>query len=487
MKSSLLKYLKNNKHYWWTVGALPGVYAISYLYTKNYTLVNSWTQFIGLVIGLILVPSVIMIVLHYIIKGKNERIKNWLYSSAIIIITSITLSLVIYLGWRWKALVLVAIIALITSWFAGKHYKKGILLLGFMTVISLFQFALFYWENVHTRETWVKKSDLSSLEFVKKPNIYFIQPDGYASKTALENKHYRYDNNLFYAELEPRGFEFNHNYRSNYPSTLSSNAALFNAQHHFYDNGKFQNELFNARQQIMGENTVLRTLKNNGYQLTAILQHRYLLLNHPDVAYDHINITESELSILPDYHLNKDYVNNLKEAISKATDDPQFYFIEILEPGHITGLESSDSTIKEERDKYIEGLNNVSLKLLYIIDHISKTDPTAIVIMAADHGGFVGYNYTGESYEKVTKDVTLQQGIFGALFAVKAPSDFTTYQKEIKSSVSVFPQLFNYLSNKPVVKQGIDNSSYQLIKNGKQPGVYRYYNENGVSVTEKIL
>jgi len=486
MKNKVIAYLNNNNHYWWTVGALPGVYAISYLYTNNYTLVNSWTQFIYLTISMILTPSIITIAINYLIRNKSSRIKNTFNSSVFTTLTAITLSLVIYLGWRWKALILLTIIIVIISWFLGKHYKKGVLLLSLMVILGIGQFAYYFFTDVIHKNNWVQKSSFSDIEFKKKPNIYYIQPDGYASKPALENIHYNYDNSTFYEELGSRGFEINHEYRSNYPSTLTSNATLFTGQHHFYENGEMKNELFNARQLIMGNNPVLQSFKNNDYQTTAILQHRYLLLNHPEIAYDRINIEENELSILPSYKLDKDYLNDLKQAINTANDQPQFYFIEILEPGHITGQSSKGSSIKKERDNYIKKLESINSHLFHTVDYITQKDPEAIIIIAADHGGFVGYNYTMESYRKPINDVTLHQGIFSALFTIKAPKEFKPYQKEIKSSISLFPNLLSYLAGKPEIGAEIDNSSYQLINNGTQRGIYRYYDEHGTSVTEKL-
>lgn len=487
MKDKIVRYLKSDDHYWWTVSLLPGLYAISYLYLNNYTLVNSWTQFIYLLLYMIVLPSFIVIGIHYLIKNKNARIKNTVSSSLLIIISSITLSLVIYLGWRWKALILVGIIGIIGSWLFGKHYKKGVLVLGFMTILGFLQLGFYFFADVFSKENWVKESPLIKTEFQKKPNIYLIQPDGYASKVALDNKHYNYDNTDFYKELIDQQFIINHNYRSNYSSTLTSNAVLFTGQHHFYENGNLKNELFNARQVIMGNNPVLEAFKNNGYHTTAILQHRYLLLNHPDVAYDRINISNSELSILPDYELDKDYLNDLKAAVETAPNDqPQFYFIEILEPGHITGLKAKNTTVTKERDKYVMDLNETNIKLFHMIDYITDKDPTGIIIMAADHGGFVGYNYTGESYEKSTDDIALKEAIFGALFAIKAPKDFQFYQSNIKSSISLFPTLLSYLAEKPIETTKFNNSSYQLIKNGTQRGIYRYYDEDGNPVTEKL-
>lgn len=487
MKNSIISYLNSNKHHWWTVGLLPGLYAISYLYHHNYTLVNSWTQFAYLVLQMIVAPSLIVLLVNHLIKKQSDRVKNAFNASAVTILTAITVSLVIYLGWRWKGLLLISVITVVASWFVGKHYKKGVLILGLMTVLSILQFAFYFFTDVLQKQNWVTTSPLTTITFQKKPNIYYIQPDGYSAKPALENIHYDYNNDRFYSDLEQRDFYINHEYRTNYPSTLSSNAALFTGQHHFYDQGTLKNELFNAREIIMGNNPVLQTFKNNGYQTTAILQHRYLLLNHPEVAYDRINISSNELSSLPKYKLDKNYLSDLKSMMQSASDAPQFYFVEILEPGHIPGLPYKGSSPIKQREDYISKLNHTSTKLLQMIDHITQQDPNSIIIIAADHGGFVGFNYATQCYEKPINDATLKSSIFRALLAVKAPSEFESCKDHLKSSVSLFPTLFYYLGNKSMKEQNMDNSSYQLIKSGSQGGVYRYYDDHGTSVTEKIL
>ncbi|MEP5131968.1 hypothetical protein, partial [Nonlabens ulvanivorans] len=79
MKDKIISYLNNNKHYWWTVGLLPGMYAITYLYTNNYTLVNSWTQLLYLVLSMIIAPSALMILMSFVLKNKSDRIKNVFY------------------------------------------------------------------------------------------------------------------------------------------------------------------------------------------------------------------------------------------------------------------------------------------------------------------------------------------------------------------------------------------------------------------------
>lgn len=432
---------------------------------------------------MIVIPSLVVIGTSFFIKQQNDRLKNLIYSSLFLILTAINLSVVIYMGWRWKALIAVSILILIVSWFFGKHYKKFVVLLGMMTVFALVKFTYNYFTIITATSNWVTQTELDTIEFSKKPNIYLIQPDGYASKTALENAYYNYENDTFYDQLKQNGFLFNHTYRSNYGSTLTSNATLFTAQHHFYNYGNMDNELPNARNLIMGKNPVLSTLKNNGYATTAVLQHRYLLLNHPDVFYDHINITSSELSVLPNYLYNADYVNDLKKFMKTASDQPQFYFIELLEPSHITGKKNVNSDRFQERNQYIKKLKNTNKQLLALIKHIGQQDPTAVIIIAADHGGYVGYNYTRESMLKTTNDMELKAGIFESLYAIRYSKE--DFSKPLpKSSINLFPHLFSLLSKDSIPKK--DNSSYQIIKSGKEQGVYRYYDNDGNATMEKV-
>ncbi len=483
MRTKIITYLNNNKHYWWLISLLPGLYAITYLYTKNYYLVNSWYQFSRFILWMMVVPSLMILGVSILIKKQSDQLKNFIYSSLFFILTAINLSVVIYMGWRWKALILAGVIILGLSWFLGKHYKKFIVLLGIMIVFSVVKFGFTYITQSSNSNNWVDISVFDNIELKQKPNIYFIQPDGYASKVALENEYYKFNNSSFYNALSTKGFMFNHDYRSNYGSTLTSNATLFTAQHHYYNNGNMESELPEARELIMGKNPVLNLLKNNGYYTTAILQHRYLLLNHPEVFYDRINIETTDLTALPNYHYNADYLGDLKQLMSKANQNPQFYFIEILEPSHITGKKNANSDQFKERNNYIKKLQYTNSQLLELVTNIEQRDPKAIIIIAADHGGYVGYNYTEESMISTTKDIKLKQAIFGSLYAIKIPYTVTSDSLP-DTSINLFPRLFNSLSDSSIPDR--DNSSYQIIKHGSEKGVYKYYDDQNKSVLQKV-
>lgn len=488
MKDKLTNFLLSEKHYWWTVTLLPGAYSIIYLYFKNYTVVNSWQQFTNFTVFFIVIPSIVFLIVDYFFKKKIPEKRNQLYWSFLLINFSIIFSLSMYLGWRWKALIAFGLLVLAASFFMAKHYKKIVLLLGIMCVIAFIQLSYYFTITVVISNDWVKPMPFENILFKNKPNVYLIQPDGYVGKNAGSNELYRLNNQQFYTKLSDEGFVFNHDYRSNYPTTLASNSSLFTAQHHYLNYGNMGGELINARDIILGNNPVLNTFKNNGYETHLILEHSYLMLNYPKVAYDTNNVATSELSILlPNYFLGKDYLADFKSQVNQASESPQFYFLEILHPGHISFSKDREDAIAHETTKYKKEITSISQQLIDISSFIKEKDPNGIILIVADHGGFVGYTHTGAAYNKPDENMAYKESVFNALYAVKAPEDFASYTKIVDSSIEVFPALFDYLAGIPAQEKDIyDSSSFLNINIDGKKQLYKYFNNKGIPVTEKV-
>ena len=488
MKDKILHFLSEDKHRWWTVTVIPGLYAIAYLYLKNYTVVNSWQQLSSFIACFIVVPSVLFLGVDFFFKKKFPTKRPQLYWSYFLINFSIIFSLSIYLGWRWKALLLFAFIAIGSSYFIAKHYKKLVLLLSFMLLIASSQLLYYLVTKVYNSDKWIEEMPFETVVFKERPNIYLIQPDGFVGKRAADNPLYNLKLDEFYNTLSDLGFQFNHDFRSNYPTTLASNSTLFTAQHHYLNYGDIGNELINARDIILGDNPVIKTFKKNGYQTNLILEHSYLMLNYPEVAYDRNNVSYDDLSpLLPNYFLGKNYQNDFENMVSDTGNEPQFFFVEILHPGHISFSKDRENAIEFETQRYQQEVNSISKKLIDMIRFIEKKDPKAIIMLVADHGGFVGYTHTGAAYSNPENDIDLKQSVFNALFAVKAAVEFETHHEKIHSSIGVFPALFDYLSGEDIKTQlQLDNSSYLLIDNNSDKELYQYFDNNGNSVSQKM-
>ncbi len=486
MKAKILEYLKNDHHHWWTVGLLPGIYSLLYLYQNNFTLVNSWEQFIAFLIYFIVAPCTALVLLDFIFRKKIHIDRKHLYYCFLINNLAVILSLFVFMRWRWKALILVFIITIATSKYLSKFYKIGVLLLSIMIIPAALQLGNYYYQSIYNVQEWSQPQSFEKLNFTKKPNIYLIQPDGYVGKPTMTGPLYNNKNHEFYDTLEALNFKFNHYYRSNYPSTLSSNSTLFNTQHHYFNHGKAKNELYNARDKIMGTNSVLRTFKNNGYETNAILQSNYLLYNRPEVFYDYINIEMEDVSFFPIFHNDIDYSYDFKKRLNNnQSTAPQFYFIEILSPSHISHSKKFSLGIEKETEIYLEKIPDINTEINKLINFIISNDKNGIIIIAADHGGFAGFEYTTSAYHKTTNRLELKKSIFNSLLAIKASDEFTPYRKRITSSINLFPELFSYLSDQSQPTITRDASSYIFIKGPKNDGVYQYFNTDGENVTVK--
>jgi hypothetical protein len=481
MKAQLLSYLKSNEHYWWTVSVLPGLYSLFYLYKNNYTLVNSVDQVLGLSAFFIAVPSIFLMITDAVFKRFLSQHRPKLYYTFLLISTASFISLIVFMGWRWKALVLFAALVVVSSFFVARHYKKVVLFLVFMTVIAGLQLAYFYTTQILPQPHWVKPQGFEQVTFTKKPNIYLIQPDGYVGKKALEKAPYGLNNQRFYTDLNHLGFRFQDDYRSNYSSTLTSNSALFTGQHHYLNGGHHPGEMYNARNIIAGSNPVIRTLKNNGYETRLLTETTYFLTNFPEVAYNDTNITSSDLSYFPYFKQDLDYEQSLTASLGSSSKKPRFTFIQLLQPAHISVTASQSLGKEQERESYLIKIPDVNIKLIALINQITEKDPEGIIIIAADHGGFVGLNYTKETEESILTDTSIKSSIFSALFAIKAPLNFNAYLDQIDSAVEVFPMLFAYLSDKKTINNP-DNGSYIEVSQGAEKGVYQYFNNEGKSV-----
>lgn len=485
MKGQLLKYLSSDHHYWWTASVFPGLYSLIYLYKNNFTLVNSIEQVLGLTALFIVLPAIGFLILDLVFKRWLPTKRPQLYYSFLIISTACFVSLMVFMGWRWKALVLFSVIVIGSSFFLARHYKKLVVLIVLMSVIAGLQFTFFYTTQIITQKEWVTPQDFESFEFKKKPNVYLIQPDGYASKPVLNKSPYEISNQDFYTDLSRKGFAFQHNYRSNYSSTLTSNSALFTAQHHYLNQGNNPGELYNARNIITGNNPVIKTFKNNGYTTHLLSETTYFLTNFPEVAYDQTNITAHDLSYFPFFKADLNYQKSLYATLQKNTGQPQFFFIQLLQPAHIAVTKTQSLGAAQERTNYLDKIPAVNRTLIELVEKISNADPEGIIIIAADHGGFVGFNYTLEIQEDVIEKAALKSSIYGSLLACKAPANFDSYLQDIDSSVEVFPVLFSYLSGRKPANAS-DNSSYLYISKGTEKGLYRYINHNGEPVTESV-
>ena len=282
IRANILSFISNDKEYPIIAAISAGLYPLLYYYNSNFTLVNSWSQLLFFIVTYLLIPTSVFLLLTVIFKRVSGLNKFSKYVLPVLnFIAFVFLIIISTYGFKWKVLAVSIIIAIFLAILLQKHFKKVIVFQLLMTLIVASKLVPDLYSHVTYSSKWMAISDtIENVEFKKKPNVYVIQPDGYASFSELKKNSYNFDNSNFEQFLVDSGFKLYNDFRSNYTTTLSSNSSMFAMKHHYYNSKKSKsNELYNTRKTILGDNPVVSIFKNNNYKKFLLLDISYLLVN----------------------------------------------------------------------------------------------------------------------------------------------------------------------------------------------------------------
>ncbi|MFI0490522.1 hypothetical protein [Flavobacterium sp.] len=466
IKEKFDNFLNNSKDYPLLVGFVSGFYPMIFYYSNNFESINSWSHLAFFTLVFLVIPSFGTWFLFKLLDSfqKLKPYKKHLLFISIIEITAIFMSQVYYLTIKKKLLLLLLILILFLSLKFYEFYKKIVVFVVLLSIIPFVKCVnIIVYKQFYDTLSWMKQMDnIERVKFIKTPNIYFLEPDGYASKEAMQNNPYNYKDTI-YDWLESNSFTLYKNTRSNYPASLASNASMFALKHHYLKNASYSPfEMQDARRIIVGNNPTIAIFKNNNYKTFFIVEDGYFQQSFQKVNYDYHNIQNYEIPFFSnDNNAKKDVYEDLKKCIEsdKEKNIPKFYFIEKLYPHHV----DFDGSGKENlRNIYLKRVETANIWIKKTIDLISKKDPSGIIIIAADHGGWVGFENVDQLF--AAKDRKLINSIFCNLVAIKWNDDkHINYDKGLKSNVNIFRILFSYLSeNKILLKHLQEDSSYNI-------------------------
>lgn len=491
MRQKIIQFVNNKKQYPIITGVASGLYPMLYYYNSNFTYINSLEQFLFCLLTFLVIP----IVGFYIITKLVNQIKilNKLAKFSLPILNACWFSLLMLVSSygikRRTLLLLVLMIATGVAIVVHKHYKKIVVLQFLMAVTVLVTLLPQVFKYATVSNQWMEQTDdITSAVFKVKPNIYVIQVDGYANKEELRKAPYNFDNSTFEKTLENKGFKWYANYRSNYYSTLSSNTSFFAMRHHYHQKpNKPYQELINSREIIVGENPVISILKKNNYKTHLLLEKPYFLVNRPKIAYDYCNISLDDVDYLGrGFEIKKDLETELNKLLETNKTSENFYFIQKLLPSHITNATDSSKDKETERTLYLKRLKEANVWLTELITNIEAKDKNALIVVSADHGGFVGFDTTNESTVKQETEA-LVKTIFTSTLAIKWSTKAPEFDDAFKTPVNFFRILFAHLSeNRSYIEHLQDDKSYIIISKGAPFGVYEYIDENGHAVFNAI-
>ena len=487
LKQYIEKFVASSKEYPIIFALAAGLYSFIYVYHSNFMLVNSAFQFLIIFCAYIALPVVVFIVSWELAKRLKFLNKYQQYLLPVLNAMFFGFYFVgrIYSFQQRKIILAVVIICALLAIVLRKQYKKIIVLQFIMAFVAFITLVPTLYSAMFDSDEWRKyPEEVVVTKFNQFPNIYVIQPDGYVNFRELAKDPYNFENIAFESFLKNSGFKLYNNYRSNYTSTVLSNSSMFAMKHHY--RGK---QLFGAREVIMGDNPVIKTLKNNEYETFLFMENPYLLLNRPEMKYDFCNYTMDEVPWfgIGAFGHRKEMIQPLEETIKKQQGKRSFYFIEKILPGHISTFKNASKGKEKERENYLEQVEAANKWLKEITSVIIKNDPNSLIIIAADHGGYVGFNYTKELFQEQT-DEKLVHSAFSAALAIKWPKRRAPhYDVQLKTPVNLFRTLFAYLGDNEVLLEHMqEDTSHSIITNGFFGDVYEYIDSEGNVVFEKV-
>ncbi len=486
LRKTLLAFIESDKDAPVLAGSAIGFYMLLFYYSNNFALANSWQQLLFFTGYYLVIPVIFLFAGYKVLASTKLRDlrKHFLFVGTIAFFSFFILQLSTLGEIKRVVFAVVLVVAALLSLKISRYYKAFIPILFLISLFNVKPMARVVYISIATSDEWKKMpDDIENIKFKERPNVYYIQPDGYTSFRTLKNNIHKFDNSDYENFLREDGFTLYDDFRSNYFSTLLSNSATFAMKHHYIakDVGAF-----GARSIIAENNPVLRTFKNNGFKCSFITERAYLIINRPKLGYDYCNIKEEELPYIKDgLDMDKDVFADLKVQMKKNGATGNFYFLESFKPSHITSQKGSSTGIEGERTKYLNNIKAANKWLKEVVSYIEANEPNAIIIIGADHGGFAGLPCTMDSLEKIT-DKDQIYSIFGTQMAIKWNSDISEeYDKELKTGINLFRTVFSFLGRDKKYLEHMENDgSYIHLLN--PPGKYKYIDDNGNVVFEAL-
>lgn len=481
--NTLAKFIKNRKLFPVFVGFASGIYPIIFYYSNNYSLINSWKH-LGFFICLFLFVPMVTCYVGYRIFSKEslKEYKKFLLPFLSVLFFLFYLELSVFASVRLWLTLAIVLIAVVAAKFLHRHIKKIMTIQFILAFLGLFTLVPVLAKQINYTDEWMQLPDkIDEAVFKKKPNIYFIQPDGYVNFSEIDKGYYNLDNEEFKSFLEESGFTLYDNFRSNYASTLSSNMATFAMKHHHYNTGFNFTEVINAREVIMDANPVLNVFKKNGYKTHFIAEWPYLIANKPKIGYDFSNFTNKDVSLIgTGFSTGKEIFEPLEQTIMQDSAKPKFYFIEIFKPGHVPAMKEKTKGAEIEKGLWEKRLDTANIKLKRTISIIKERDPNSLIMIMADHGGFIGMDHTLQMRIK-SEDRDWVYTIFSSQLAIHWPDGVAPeFDSKFKTPINVFRILFAYLSeNESYLNYLEDDASFMKIEVGAPKGVYKYIDADG--------
>ncbi|MEZ4794141.1 MAG: sulfatase-like hydrolase/transferase [Flavobacteriaceae bacterium] len=453
-------------------------------------MVSTWGHLFYFVGWFLVLPLLLFLIFDWL--SKRDRFRK--YQKYVIPFLSLFTFLFLlktftFVAMERKLIVYSIVASILFALVLHKHWKKIMVIQFLMACMAGFSLLRVVNEKLNYSDQWKQQPDgIEQVVFQAHPNVYLIEPDGYIGFEALAEDPYAFDNGPFEEFLRDQQFKNYPHFRTNYVNTLASNVALFTMKHHWYGFNLREENVYNANKAVVSDNAVLNAFKRNGYETYLISETQYFFLNKPLLGYHHSNIDYSNIAYLHNgmgerQPVLEPFFTYLNDGIQK----PKFFFIQLLHPWHVSTYKSSSLGKELERKKYLERLEESNKLMKKMIAKILEKDPNGLIVIMADHGGYVGFDTTQDTYKRV-ENPKLLRSIFSAVLSIHWPRDIAPhYDSKIKTPVNFFRILFSFMSDNSAYLDYLQtDESFMIQKEEEDMGIYKYCNSQGEWIFEKV-
>lgn len=298
-------------------------------------------------------------------------------------------------------------------------------------------------------------SAVDNRELINDNDIFLLVYESYSNYETMKN--YGFDNSAKLSFLEKNNFHIYHGVYSLGTPTLSSMSYVFNVD---------REQPFH-RKYLAGGGAVQKIVSKKGYQTFAVGLSDYFFrgLSIDEIEYDFIfPALTGGASLLIDAILKGDfseivslervdfasYLKQKHKVLKGKHQSPVFLYAHSIYPGH----RPWQSQYADDENKYIKiHLNHIKIANIEIrkdVDKILKYNPSAIIIIAGDHGPFLtktGYGVHANPHEYSINDIDRydMQDRYGAFLAIRWPNEDYSTKHDIAILQDIFPAVFAYL------------------------------------------
>lgn len=279
------------------------------------------------------------------------------------------------------------------------------------------------------------------------PNVYLFMYDAYvANETMLQ---YGIDNSAQEAFLSENGFTL-------YPGAYSLGAKTAESMSYMLNTSLEINHYI--RQAISGDSEVHHIFDDLGYLNWGLFPNdfmfrgtvsKYDLSTPAALSSNHL----LEAILMGEFRFDVGFQDWSHEAyrkekirlVSTLPDRPVFIYSHTNYPSH---AQNSGGCRENETDLYAERLQVANQEMKEDVSAILENDPTAIVIVAGDHGPYLTKNCAGLSEEYDISEITRFdiQDRFGVFLAIRWPTPGYQEYDQITILQDIFPAVFAYLT-----------------------------------------